>query len=136
MLPLSANPDFINQQDATIESPYYDLNVDNINEHIELYGTAAIDQAIEMVLCTEKYERIFNLSLSSPLYDLLFENMVNVDEKMNEVYNQIEYWVPIMILRDYTEIETYPAEHSIRFKIPYISKDGRYKSTFHRIISK
>ena len=41
------------------------------------------------------------------------------------VFDQIEYWVPVSIYRDNAEIQTIPNEHSVHFKIPYVSNDGK-----------
>ena len=136
MLPLSANPDFNNLGEYKTPNPYYDINGDKLSEQIEIYGSDALDQAIESVLCTEPYERIFNLGFSSPLYKILFENSTQIDGLMTRVFDQIEYWVPITIYRDRAEIFTKPSEHQISFKIPYISNDGKIVNVFKRVISK
>lgn len=136
MLPLSANSDFKNIGEHKSPNPYYDLNGDNMSEKVEIYGSDALDQAIELVLCTEPYERIFNLKLSSPLYKVFFENHNRIDDLMSEVFDQIEYWVPVTILRDEAEIEVDPAYHNLSFQIPYISNDGKIKHIFSRVISK
>lgn len=136
MLPLSANPDFKDLGELKSPNPYYDLNGDKLSEHIEIYGADALDQMIEAVLCTEPYERIFNLSFSSPLYRVLFENHTQIDSLINMVFDQIEYWVPVSIYRDNADIRTNPSEHSVHFKIPYVSNDGKITHIFNRIISK
>ena len=74
MLPLSANPDFKDVENSKIVNAYYDINGENMGTKIDVYGSDALDQAIEMVLCTEPFERLFNVSLSSPLYQILFQN--------------------------------------------------------------
>ena len=136
MLPLSANPDFKDLGELKSPNPYYDLNGDKLSEHIEIYGADALDQMIEAVLCTEPYERIFNLSFSSPLYRVLFENHTQIDSLINMVFDQIEYWVPVSIYRDNAEIQTIPNEHAVHFKIPYVSNNGKITHIFNRIISK
>ena len=50
MFDLSANPDFKNVEDAKIVNPYYDINGDKMGTAIDIYGSDALDQAIEMVL--------------------------------------------------------------------------------------
>lgn len=136
MLPLSANPDFKNIGEMKVQNPYYDLNGDGLGNHVEIYGTDALDQSIEGVLCTEPYERIFNLSFSSPLYKVLFENHTQIDGLIGLVFDQIEYWVPVTIFRDEAEVQTFPNEHAVQFKIPYVSNDGKFRHTFNRVISK
>ena len=116
MLPLSANPDFKDLGELKSPNPYYDLNGDKLSEHIEIYGADALDQMIEAVLCTEPYERIFNLSFSSPLYRVLFENHTQIDSLINMVFDQIEYWVPVSIYRKMLMLE------QILVNIQYILK--------------
>lgn len=136
MFDLSANPDFKNVEDAKIVNPYYDINGDKMGTSIDIYGSDALDQAIEMVLCTEPYERLFNISLSSPLYQILFQNSTNIDSIMTSIFDQIEYWVPVVVDRANAEVEQLTSEHAIKFKIPYISNNGRIAHTFNRIIGK
>lgn len=136
MLPLSANPDFQNLGEQRIPNPYYDINGDKLSEHIEIYGSEALDQAIEMVLCTEPRERIFNLGFSSPLYKVLFENHTQIDGLITTIFDEIEYWVPVTIVRDEAKVETIPSEHSVAFQIPYVSNDGKIAHIFSRVISK
>jgi phage baseplate assembly protein W len=136
MLPLSANPDFQNLGEQRIPNPYYDINGDKISKHVEVYGSEALDQAIEAILCTEPRERIFNLAFSSPLYSLLFENHTQMEGLMATVFDQIEYWVPITIFRDKAEVVISSSEHSVSFQIPYISNDGKIAHIFNRVISK
>ena len=136
MLPLSANPDFKNIEDSKISNPYYDINAENIGTKIDVYGSVALDQAIEMVLCTEKFERLFNVSLSSPLYQILFQNNTDINGLISTIFDQIEFWVPVVIDRNNAEVEYVPENYAIRFKIPYISTDGRIVHTFNRVISK
>lgn len=136
MLPLSANPDFKNLGEQKIVNPYYDINGDKLSKQIEIYGSEALDQAIEAVLCTEPYERIFNLGFSSPLYKILFENHTQIDGLMTTVFDEIEFWVPVTIVRDETNIELIPNEHSVSFQIPYVSNDGKIAHVFNRIIGK
>ena len=136
MLPLSANPDFQNLGEQRIPNPYYDINGDKLSEHVEIYGSEALDQAIEMVLCTEPRERIFNLGFSSPLYKVLFENHTQIDGLITTIFDEIEYWVPVTIVRDEAKVETIPSEHSVSFQIPYVSNDGKIAHIFSRVISK
>jgi hypothetical protein len=136
MFDLSANPDFKNVEDAKIVNPYYDINGDKMGTNIDIYGSDALDQAIEMVLCTEPYERLFNISLSSPLYQILFQNSTNIDAIMTSIFDQIEYWVPVVVDRANAEVEQLTSEHAIKFKIPYISNNGRIAHIFNRIIGR
>ena len=134
MLELSANPDFIKHETGTIEQEYYDL--DGSNETTELWGSAALDQMIENVLLTEKFERVFNLSFSSPIYDVLFQNFDNVSLYTNTIFDIIEFWVPIKIDRANTQVETFPERNAIAFRLPYVSNNGQIAGCFARRISK
>ena len=135
MLPLSANPDFQQNGNLNLPNPYYDINGE-ITKKSQVYGVEALDQAIEMVLCTEPGERIFNLGFSSPLYSMLFENYTEIDDIMQQIFDQIEFWVPITIIRNEAEIEKQEWEHLISFKIPYVSNNGMYKHVFNRVIGR
>ncbi len=134
MLELSANPDFLKHDSGTIEHEYYDL--DGSGETNELWGAAALDQMIENVLLTEKFERLFNLSFSSPIYDVLFQNFNDVSLYVNTIFDIIEFWVPIKIDRNNTHIEPMPERNAVSFQIPYISNNGQIASCFARRISK
>ena len=136
MLPLSANPDFQNLGESKSVNPFYDINGDLLSDKVEVYGSEALDQAIEMVLCTEPMERIFNPSLCSPFYKILFENHTQVNAILPDVFDQIEYWVPIKIYRNNVNLEIDESNHSINLQIPYISNDGTIKHIFSRVISK
>lgn len=134
MLELSANPDFLKHDTGTIQQEYYDL--DGSNEFTELWGPNALDQMIENVLLTEKYERLFNLSFSSPIYEVLFQNFDKVDLYVNTIFDIIEFWVPIKINRANAKIESNPDQHAVSFQIPYVSNNGQIASCFARRIRK
>ena len=134
MLELSANPDFLKHDTVTVQQEYYDL--DGSNEFTELWGANALDQMIENVLLTEKYERLFNLSFSSPIYEVLFQNFDKINLYVNTIFDIIEFWVPIKIDRTNAHIETDPDQHAVSFQIPYISNNGQIASCFARRIRK
>jgi hypothetical protein len=136
MLPLSANPDFKDLGESKSVNPFYDINGDIMSNKVEVFGSDALDQAIETVLCTEPMERIFNPGLSSPFYRILFENHTQVNAILPDVFDQIEYWVPVKIYRDEVNLEIDAANHSISLQIPYISNDGTIRHIFSRVISK
>lgn len=136
MLPLSANPDFKDLGESKSVNPFYDINGDIMSNKVEVYGSDALDQAIENVLCTEPMERIFNPALCSPFYKLLFENHTHVNSIMPDVYDQIEYWVPVKIARNKVNLEIDPANHRISLQLPYVSNDGTITHIFSRVISK
>lgn len=122
MLNLSANSDFKTIETEKFENPYYDW--DGLLEQPEVHGTTAIDQMIEQVLLTEPHERLFNLAFGSPLYKMLFENMTNVDQIMNMIYDIIEYWVPIKIARNDCDVQADPDTLTVSFQLPYIANSG------------
>lgn len=134
MLSLSANPDFSTLSNANVVNPYYDL--DGLGEKTELWGKDALDQMIENVILTEPFERLFNLAYGSPLYLLLFENFARMDELMPQVFDAIEYWVPIKIDRTNADIEKDEINHVLLFKIPYVSNNGMITGIFARRIKK
>ena len=134
MLSLSANPDFTTLTNTKIANPYYDL--DALGEQTEVWGKEALDQMIENVLLTEPFERLFNLAYGSPLYLLLFENFARMDELMPQVFDAIEYWVPIKIDRTNADIEKDEINHVLLFKIPYVSNNGMITGIFARRIKK
>lgn len=134
MLSLSANPDFSTLSNASVVNPYYDL--DSLGEKTELWGKDALDQMIENVILTEPFERLFNLAYGSPLYLLLFENFARMDELMPQVFDAIEYWVPIKIDRTNADIEKDEINHVLLFKIPYVSNNGMITGIFARRIKR
>lgn len=134
MLSLSANPDFSTLSNANVVNPYYDL--DGLGEKTELWGKDALDQMIENVILTEPFERLFNLAYGSPLYLLLFENFARMDELMPQVFDAIEYWVPIKIDRTNADIEKDEINHVLLFKIPYVSNNGMITGIFARRIKR
>jgi hypothetical protein len=134
MLSLSANSDFTTIYNESTLNPYYDL--DAYGEKPDLWGVHAIDQMIENILLTEPFERIFNLGYASPLYFVLFENFSKLDELMTTIFDTIEYWVPIKINREEAEVEADEYNHTISFRIPYVSNDGLITSIFTRRIRK
>lgn len=131
MLPLSANSDFKNYGDKG-ENPYVDFNGDDISLKSEVYGTDALDQAIEAVIVTEPYERLFNIDFWSPFYKLLFENG-NDESVVNEVFEAIQRYVPVVIDSNNAEIEVDSSNHEVSLKIPYYYSEGYH--VFSRVIS-
>lgn len=134
MLPLNANPDF-KDQGATQENPFRDINGDGMKHEIEIFGPDALDQAIEAVIVTEPYERLFNIQFWSPFYKLLFQNENSVDEIMTEVYDRIEQYVGVSVLRSECDVKVDSHMHSVSFKLPYLYNHGLQKHTFARHIS-
>lgn len=132
MLSLSANSDYVKRENFKFDSEYYDW--DGYFEARELWDKQVLDQSIEMVLVTEPQERLFNLTFGTPLYTLLFENFSHLDSVMDMVYDQIEYWVPIVIDRSNTNVEKDEDNHAISFQIPYISRNGKIAGVFSRRI--
>lgn len=134
MLPLSANNDFKNQG-AKRENPWRDINGEGFTHKAEVYGTDAIDQSIEAVIVTEPFERLFNPEFSSPFYKLLFQNESDADAIVEEVFNKIEMWCSVAIVRDEAEVDIDSARHVVSLKIPYLYNNGKSKGIFSRAIS-
>lgn len=132
MLELSANPDFSTTEDFTLENEYYDWDATFTNK--ELWGEDSINQSIEMVLTTEPQERLFNIDFGSPLFAILFESADISYNFMDSVFDILEYWIPIKIDRSNADVSVDPDNHSISFKIPYISNNGVISGYFARRI--
>jgi len=133
MLPLSANNDF-KDYGAYGENPYRDINGDDLSVKAEVYGTDALDQAIEAVIVTEPYERLFNIDFWSPFYRLLFQNEGDAEEIVEEVFQMIEKWVGVRIDRPNTNVNVDSANHAVELEIPYFYGDNQYHK-FSRVIS-
>lgn len=133
MLPLSANNDF-KDYGAYGENPYRDINGDDLSVKSEVYGTDALDQAIEAVIVTEPYERLFNIDFWSPFYRLLFQNEGDAEEIVEEVFQMIEKWVGVRIDRQNANVNVDSANHSVELEIPYFYGENQYHK-FSRVIS-
>lgn len=138
MLPLNQNPDFKNEGQLTRPVDYMDMNGDDLYTTSVVYGTDALDQAIEACIVTEPWERLFNIDFWSPFYRLLFNQEGEAESIVQQTFDVIEKWVGVMILRNEAEVNVNSAEHVVTLKIPYIYVDNgtSYKHTFSRVISK
>lgn len=134
MLDLDKNSDYTWLHSGKIDSEYYDL--DASLENTEIWNKNALDQMIEMVITTEPFERLFNLSFGSPLYQVLFENFSQLDSVMSVVFDTIEYWVPVTIDRSEAQVEADPDNHTLTFRIPYVSSNGLIRGIFARRLSR
>ena len=134
MLDLDKNSDYTWLHSGKIDSEYYDL--DASLENIEIWNKNALDQMIEMVITTEPFERLFNLSFGSPLYQVLFENFSQLDSVMSVVFDTIEYWVPVTIDRSEAQVEADPDNNTLTFRIPYVSSNGLIRGIFARRLSR
>lgn len=134
MLDLNKNSDYTWLDNGKIDSEYYDLNADL--EQGELWNKDALDQMIEMVIVTEPFERLFNLSFGSPLYQVLFNNFSQLDTMMDAVFDTIEFWVPIKIDRSNAQVEADQDNNALLFQIPYVSNNGVISGIFARRISR
>ena len=132
MLPLSANSDYLSNDNFSLANEYYDW--DTMFHDNEIWGADSLNQSIEMVLTTEPQERLFNPSFGTPLFNLLFENSSNIESLMPTVYDTIETWVPIKIDRSKTNVQVDANAQSISFQIPYTSNNGVIAGIFGRRI--
>lgn len=118
------NPDFKYVGDTVRTNSYYDIDFNF--EHTELYGTNALDQAIENLLLTEYGERLYNYGFGSPLSDLFFENNANAEQLKSQVYAAIENIIPIRIIRTTAQIGTTDADpHILYISLDYNTLDGK-----------
>lgn len=138
MLPLSANSDFQNHGELYKPTNYIDINGDDLYHTSVVYGTDAIDQAIEAVIVTEPWERLFNIDFWSPFYRLLFNQEQEAEQIIQDTFDMIEKWVGISIIRTEADIKVNGEEHSVALTIPYIYVDNGspFKHIFSRVISK
>lgn len=133
MLPLSANSNF-----GTVTKPiseynsYIDLNGRACNQ--DLYGTDAINQAIENIICTMPGECLFNIALYSPLYEILFNNYTDGLEE--QIFAKVELFVPVQINRASAQFEFDPATHVLYVSFPWITNDGVLAGVFKRHIGR
>lgn len=133
MLPISANSNFgtVTQQKSVFNT-YADLNGRSCNE--DLYGTAAINQAIENVICTMPGECLFNVALYSPLYEILFNNYTEGLEE--QIFSKIELFVNITIDRSSAQFEFNSASHVLMVSFPWTTNDGKIVGIFKRHIGR
>lgn len=136
MLALSANPDFKTYGKYKVEDPFRDMNGDDLSHKTEVYGTDAIDQAIEAVIVTEPWERINNPDFWSPFYKLLFENSANADSIIEEVFQKIELFCNVEVDRDNANVNVDSFEHEVSLQIPYWFGPNNKYHIFSRVISK
>jgi hypothetical protein len=138
MLPLSANSDFQNNGDLYKPTNYLDINGDDLYHTSVVYGTDALDQAIEAVIVTEPWERLFNIDFWSPFYRLLFNQEQEAEPIVQDTFDMIEKWVGVSIIRNEADISVNGSEHSVSLTIPYYYTDNgkTYKHIFSRVISK
>lgn len=135
MKPLHENPDFKNLDEYRQENSFRDINGD-LSSKSEVYGTDALDQAIEAVIITEPYERIFNLEFWSPFYKLLFEDNVEVDDIIQAVVERIERFIDIRVDVESMNVKVDNSRHSVSLEIPYYWDGGKRYHIFSRVISK
>lgn len=132
MLALSANSDYLSNDNFSLVNEYYDWDTQFHDN--EIWGADAINQSIEMVLTTEPQERLFNPTFGTLLFNLLFENSSNIQNIMPYVYDTIETWVPIQIDRNNTNVQIDPNKQVVSFQIPYTSNNGVIAGIFGRRI--
>lgn len=138
MFRLDQNPDFKNQGELYKPSNYLDINGDDLSQQVVIHGTDAIDQAIEAVIVTEPWERLFNIDFWSPFYKLLFSTANNVDSIVSETFDMIEKWTGVIIERSKANVVVDSDNHEVALSIPYLYVDNgtTYSHTFSRAISK
>lgn len=117
------NPDFKHVGDTINATSYYDIDFNF--EHTELYGTNALDQAIENLLMTEYGERLFNFEFGTPLSRIFFSKNSNADSLAEKVYSTIESIIPIRIARNTASINLNNDPHILTICLDYSTNDGK-----------
>lgn len=117
------NSDFLHVGDSIRTNSYYDIDINF--EKTEVFGTDALDQAIENLIFTEYGERHFNCNFGSPLHDILFEKNTDADIIKERVYKAIESIIPISIQRNTADIGTSEDDpHIFYMTLDYNTNDG------------
>mgnify|MGYP003640493941 CR=1 FL=1 len=70
------------------------------------------------LLLTQKGERINHPNFGIGLQDLLFEQNINEDVLHEEIYNQIQFYIPEITLVNHS-IDFNPDEHTLTIKLVY-----------------
>lgn len=133
MLPISANSNFgtVTRQNTEYNA-YIDINGRSCDE--DLYGSAAINQAIENILCTMPGECLFNVALYSPLYEILFNNYTSGLEE--QIFSKVEMFVPVQISRESAQFEFDASSHVLYVSFPWVTRDGLMAGVFKRHIGR
>ena len=70
------------------------------------------------LLLTRKGERVNHPEYGVALQDYLFENEINTELLFEEIFNQIQFYIPEITLVD-TDIDFIPDEHTLNIKVTY-----------------
>ena len=85
-------------------------------------GTATTKEQVKTnllnLLLTKRGERVNHPDFGVALQDYLFENEINKDVLFEEIFNQVQYYIPEITLID-TNIELIPDEHTLIIKLVY-----------------
>ena len=93
-----------------------------LNETNMFSGTPTTKEQVKTnllnLLLTKKGERINHPEFGVALQDYLFENDINEEVLFEEIFNQIQYYIPEITLID-TDIELISDEHTLIIKLVY-----------------
>ena len=70
------------------------------------------------LLLTRKGERVNHPEYGVALQDYLFENEINTELLFEEIFNQIQFYIPEITLVD-TDLDFIPDEHTLNIKVTY-----------------
>ena len=70
------------------------------------------------LLLTKKGERVNHPEYGVALQDYLFEQEINTELLFEEIFNQIQFYIPEITLVD-TDIDFIPDEHTLNIKVTY-----------------
>ena len=70
------------------------------------------------LLLTKKGERVNHPEYGVALQDYLFENEINTDLLFEEIFSQIQFYIPEITLVD-TDVDFIPDEHTLNIKVTY-----------------
>ena len=93
-----------------------------LNETNMFSGTPTTKEQVKTnllnLLLTKRGERVNHPDFGVALQDYLFENEINKDVLFEEIFNQVQYYIPEITLID-TNIELIPDEHTLIIKLVY-----------------
>ena len=70
------------------------------------------------LLLTRRGERVNHPEYGVALQDYLFENEINTDLLFEEIFSQIQFYIPEITLVD-TDVDFIPDEHTLNIKVTY-----------------
>lgn len=115
----------------------YDISKKVISK-AELIDINAIDQNIEMILCTGYNERLFNLSFGSVLPSYLFDiiDEISGEKLLDDIIDAIRTWENrVTVIASDASLQILDDEHAIVLDIPYIINQNNIAGRFKKQIN-